>query len=382
MTRGWLPRRFEWLALIVGVLALFACLMLGFIDPHQTLLSYLTAYVFWLGLTLGSLAMLMVHALTGGAWGWYVRPQLLAAARALPMLALLALPILLGVHTLYVWAQPAALAHDAQLRAQTWYLDTMFFVIRAIVYFALWLALWLGVERMLAVPERQAYLPRLAGPGMIVYAVSMLLASTDWIMSLTPHWHSSIYGMTIVTGQMLSATALAAWCATRASDAIDAHPPKLLHDLGNLLLMFVLTWMYLAFMQYLTIWVADLPVETSWYIPRTLTSWRWLAWFLIAFLFVVPFALLLSRRAKRARAWLGGVSALLLIAMLADALWLVVPNFRAAGFSLRWTDPLAALGVGGLWAAVFLGQLRIVRLPGSSLPAAALARIETEHVHG
>lgn len=382
MTRAWRPQRYEWLALIVGVLALVACLLPGFGDPRQTLLSYLTAYVFWLGLTLGSLAMLMVHALTGGAWGWYVRPQLLAATRTLPLMALLLLPILLGVHTIYIWAQPTALTHDAQLRAQTWYLDPVFFVIRAIVYFALWLALWLGVERMLAIPERQAYLPRLAGPGMIVYAVSMLLASTDWLMSLTPHWHSSIYGMTIVAGQMLSATALAAWCATRASDAIDAHPPKLLHDLGNLLLMFVLAWMYLAFMQYLTIWVADLPVETSWYIPRTLTSWRMLAWFLIAFLFAVPFALLLSRHAKRARVWLGGISMLLLIASLADALWLVMPNFRASGFSLRWSDPLAALGIGALWVVLYIGQLRAVRLPATASSVAEPARIETEHVYG
>ena len=357
---GRLPlERRQWALPVLGAVVLLVWLLAGWSLPQQALLSYLLAYVFWTGLTLGSLALVMVHALTGGAWGESIRPQLLAAARTLPLQALLVLPILFGMRILYPWTQPEVLAGDAQLRAQAWYLDGSFFVIRTIVWFVLWLGMWLALERRLADPARLPHLQRLAGPGLIVYSLTMSLAATDWVMSLLPHWHSSIFGMLVVTGQMLAAAALATWIATRRARAEPA-PPGLLCDLGNLLLMFVLAWTYLAFMQYLTVWIADLPAETNWYIPRTLTTWRWLAWFLIAFQFVVPFAILLSQRAKRAARWLGAVAAMLLVASVAHALWLVVPNFRPQGFAIRWTDPLAVLGIGMLWVFLYAGQLRAV----------------------
>jgi hypothetical protein len=162
--------------------------------------------------------------------------------------------------------------------------------------------------------------------------------------------------------------------ALAIADATLAHDPgdaatSALHDLGGLLMALVLAWSYLAFMQYLTIWIADLPDETAWYIPRTLTTWRWLAWFLIAFHFLIPFVLLLSRGAKRRRIWMRALTAMLVIANLADAFWLVVPSFRAHGFALRWSDLLAPLGIGALWCCVYAGQLRVAR-------AAMPARIE------
>ncbi|MGA9341431.1 MAG: hypothetical protein WBV61_03745 [Rhodanobacteraceae bacterium] len=371
MTRAWLPRRYEWLAPLVGVLALVGCLLLGFAAPQQALLSYLFAFLFFTGLSVGSLALAMVHPLSGGAWGWYIRPQVLAAARTLPLMALLVIPVLLGMHALYVWSHADVLMQDALLRQQSWYLDPAFFVVRTIAYFALWLLLLILFNRGV---RRNTRLARIAAPGLIVYALTTLFASVDWISSLVPHWHSTTFGMMVATGWMLAAAALATLCAVCAAQAVDANPSKLLNDLGNLLLMFVLGFSYLAFMQYLTIWVADLPAETVWYIPRTLTSWRWLAWFLIAFLFVIPFVVLLSRRAKRNRAWLGIVAAMLLCANLADALWLVVPNFREHGLSLRLTDLLAPLGIGALWWCMFAGQLRLTRLPAAQPAAKATVR--------
>lgn len=359
---AWLPReRRQWIALSIGVLALLASLLLGLtVSAHQALLSYLFAFFFFTGLSVGSLALAMVHPLTGGAWGFYIRPQLLAAVRTLPLMALLATPVLLGMHVLYPWTHANALAHDATLREQAWYLDPTFFVIRTVMYFVLWIGWMVAFGRYI---EDPLVARRIAAPGLIIFALTSLLASTDWAMSLMPHWHSSTFGMMVATGWMLAACALAILCAMRARASDDAHPPPLLHDLGNLLLMFVLAWSYLAFMQYLTIWIADLPAENAWYIPRTLTSWRWLAWFLIAFHFAIPFALLLSRGAKRKRAWLGWIAGMLLLANLADALWLIGPNFRSAGFALRWTDLCAPLGIGGLWWCVYLGQLRCARLP-------------------
>lgn len=368
----------SWIALVVGVCLLLLCLLLGRESPQQALLSYLFAFMFFTGLSVGSLALVLVHLLTGGGWGDRLRPQLLAAARTLPLQALLSLPILIGLRTLYPWANPAAHVHDTFLREQSWYLDPAFFVGRTIACFALWLALLATLGRCLANPGRAPALPRLAAAGLIVYALSTLLMATDWAMSLIPQWHSSIFGMMVATGWLLAAAALAVLRATTAHDVTAVREPGVLRDFGSLLLMFVLAWSYLAFMQYLTIWIADQPAETSWYIPRTLTSWRALAWFLIAFHFAVPFGALLSRRAKRRRGWLGSIAAMLLIADLGDALWLTVPDFREQGFALRWTDLLAPAGMGMVWFSLYFAGLR----PGGSsepLPA----RLESpEQAHG
>ena len=287
-----------------------------------------------------------------------MRPQLLAAARTLPLQALLALPILLGVRTLYPWAEPQLLAHDALLRAQSWYLEPTFFVLRTIAYFVLWLALLGVLGRSLESRARAAARPGLAAAGLIGYALSTLLAASDWAMSLLPHWHSSSFGMLVATEWMLAAAALAVLRGLSAAHASALPARQTLPDLGNLLLMFVLAWSYLAFMQYLTIWIADQPAETSWYIPRTHTSWRWLAWFLISFHFAVPFAVLLSRRAKRRRDWLGAVAALLLVANLADALWLIAPGLREQGFALKWSDVFAVVGMGAVWLSFYFRASR------------------------
>lgn len=366
----WLPRdRTQWIGLSIGVFSLLMCLLLGRSSPQQGLLSYLFAFLFFTGLSVGSLAVLMVHLLTGGEWGDTLRVPLLAAARVLPLQALLALPILIGLHLLYPWARADLLAQDSLLRAQGWYLDPTLFVIRTIGYFALWLSLLVIIGRAVANPARIDALPRIAAPGLVLYALSSLLAATDWAMSLLPHWHSSTFGMMVATGWMLAATALAVLYAVSTADSREPRSPQL-PDLGNLLLMFVLAWSYLAFMQYLTIWIADLPAETAWYIPRTLSSWRWLAWFLITFHFAVPFAVLLSRGAKRRRSWLAWIAALLLLANLADALWLIVPSFRAQGFALRWTDLFAAVGTGALWCTLYRGQMGPARTSAAPMRAA------------
>lgn len=376
-----LPRdRGSWLLLAIGLAALLACLLLGrFFSARQALLSYLFVFLFFTGLSVGSLAMLMVHPLTGGAWGYHVRGELLAAARLLPLMAVLVLPILFGMQVLYPWAQADVLAHDSLLRDQTWYLDPTFFVVRSVIYFLVWIVLLVLFSRRLETPER---LPRMAAPGLIVFAITSFLAATDWSMSLLPHWHSSGYGMMVATGWMLAATALATLCAMFRPGAGDAHPPQLLHQLGNLLLLFVLGWAYLAFMQYLTIWIADEPAENVWYIPRTLTSWAWLGRFLIVFHFAVPFFILLSRRAKQSRVWMAWVAGMLLVAHLADALWLVVPDFRADALALHWTDLCAVIGVGALWTCLWRIRLRAVR-PTSATDASVVSPgLPLEGSHG
>lgn len=342
------------LSLLTGSASLLLCAWLGRYDPRQALLSYLFAFVFFTGLSIGSLALAMVPVLTGGEWGRIVRPQLQAAMHMLPLQALFSLPLLIGMRVIYPWADPLVLAQDAQLQAQSWYLDPTFFIIRSVIYFATWVWLSLSFDRRVNQPER---LSRIAAPGLIAYGITATLASVDWIMSLFPHWHSSVFGLLAAVGWVLASAALATIVALYTGQR-TAKVQTGLTGLANLLLALVLAWAYLAFMQYLTVWIADIPAETSWYIPRTLTSWRYWAWFLIAFHFAVPFFILLSRRAKQRRLFLALAASMLLVAGLADALWFVIPGFRSSGLKLRFTDLLAPLGMGAVWCGFYLGQLR------------------------
>lgn len=339
----------QWIALGTGILALLIVVVLGITETRQALLAYLFAFLFFTGLSAGSLALLMIHRLTGGAWGYDLRAPLLAAARVLPLQTLLVLPLLFGVTVLYPWAEADALARDELLHAQRWYLNPPFFIARALLYFALWNVLLMYIAR-----RGGNGTSRSAAVGLIVYALTTLFAATDWAMSLQPQWRSTAFGLLVATAWLLSATALAIVCAPLQTDSIM---PRRRQDLGNLLLLLVLAWSYLAFMDYLTVWSGDLPPEIAWYIPRTLTSWRWLAWFLIAFQFALPFAALLTRRAKQRPLILRRIAALVLIAGLGNAFWLVVPGLRPQGFALHWMDVFAPLGIGALWLCIFLHHL-------------------------
>ena len=370
---AWLPRTLaQWFALLISIVALVACLLLGLShEPKQALLSYLFAFFFFTGLSIGSLALLMIHAITGGAWGDFIRPPLLAAARLLPLMSLAAIPVLVWMRVLYAWT-----GSPSGAQPYGWYLADTFFVIRTVVYFVVWIGCLVAFTHNLGDRVRAR---RTAAPGLIVFGVTSLLASVDWAVSLTPHWHSSMFGMMVGTGWLLAACALATTVAASRRDRDTVVSPDVLHDLGNMLLMFVLAWSYLAFMQYLTIWIADLPDENAWYILRTLTSWRYLAWFLVAFNFALPFAVLLSRAAKRNPAWLRKIAVMLLAASFADAFWLIVPGLRAGGFALRWTDLCAPVGIGALWWCGWVGQLRAAR---STWTSSATAAGELEHSHG
>lgn len=352
-----LPRgRDAWIALAVGLLALLACLALGIAAPRQALASYLVAVLFALSLSLGATALLMVHVLTSGAWGFYVRPHLLAATRVLPWLSLALVPLLLGAYRLYPWMHPGPeLLADERFARQTWYLRPGFFLVRGIVFALAWPTLAAGLRRRLERPRDACPPVAYAVLGLVAYAITVTLAAVDWVASLQPSWHSSTFGLTFGTAQMLAA---AAWVGFAAAGQDRREPAPVLRDLGSLLLMFVLAWSYLVFMDYLTAWIGDQPSEARWYLPRTQTSWKYLAGFVFAFELLVPFALLLSARAKRHAASLRAIAAALLAAHLGYLFWLVMPSLRGDGFALRWSDPLALLGVGAVWWAAWVSALR------------------------
>jgi hypothetical protein len=313
----------------------------------ELLRSYLFAWLFLLAISLGSFANLMVHSLTGGRWGEPVRPAWIAATRLLPLVAILFLPILFGVAKVYPWvAEPGK------------YLNLPFWVGRSIAWLVIWVALstaFLRADRATVDPASggSAGARRIAAIGLIVYALTASLAAVDWIASLTPKWYSSTFGLVVGTGQMLAGAAFGVAMAAFFAAPADDEPTRLrFHDLGNILLMYVLTWAYLAYTQYLVIWSENLPHEIHWYVPRVQTGWAGLGIFLIAFHFFLPLLILLSRAAKRAPALLGSIAVGLLVAHLGEAFWLVVPTFRPDGFAIAWTDIAAiiVLGAIGGWA--------------------------------
>ena len=285
--------------------------------------SYLFAWLLFLGLALGGMANLMLHNLTGGAWGGAVRPAFIASARLVPLAALLGLPVLIGMRELYPIAEGG------------WF-GAPFFAARSVAYLLVWSALGFFVRTSVA----------LSAVGLIVYAFTMSLAATDWIASLIPQWYSTGFGLVVAIGQMLAAMALAvAYAGLRA----PAAGRPVFHDLGNLLLMYVLTWAYLAFMQFLIVWVGNLPREIAWYVPRLQTGWVALGVILVVFHFFAPLAILLFRSAKRSAPLLGSLAAALLAVHAIDVYWLVAPSVRPAGFHVAWLDPVMLVAAAALW---------------------------------
>jgi hypothetical protein len=336
-------------------------------NPAQFFQSYLTAYMFVLGATLGCLALGMIHQLSGGAWGVVTRRLIGAASRVLPVLTLLFLPIALGIGHLYEWSHAEAVAADEILRGKQLYLNTPFFLARAAVYFLAWNALTYFLNKWSLEQDRNPdpaiarRMQRLSGGGLLVYGLTVTFASFDWMMSLDPHWYSTIYGVLLMGGQGLTALAVLiialAWLSRRPPlDAIVV--PAHFHDLANLMLAFVMLWAYFSFSQYLIIWSGNLPEEITWYLHRQQGGWRFVGPALIVFHFAVPFVLLLFRSVKRTAPLVWKIAAGILVAKLVDLFWLIAPEFHREGLSISWLDIVLPLTLTALWLGCFIWQLR------------------------
>ena len=338
-----------------------------FFEATQFLQSYLMAYMFVLGIALGCLALGMVHQLSGGAWGVVIRRPIGAATRTLPVLTLLFLPILFGMHRLYIWTDAARVAADEVLQHKHLFLNTPFFIVRAALYFVVWNTLvyflnaWSLEQDETGDPRIARRMQMLSAGGLVAYGLTITFASFDWLMSLEPGWYSTIYGVLIMGGQGLSAMAfmigVLVWLSRRPPlDRIVV--PAHFHDLGNLMLAFVMLWAYFSFSQYLIIWAGNLPAEIAWYLHRLQTGWRMVGVALIVFHFAVPFCLLLSRAVKREPQLLGRLVAAILIVRLVDLFWLIAPEFHVDGIAVSWLDVLLPLSMFALWLGCFVRQLR------------------------
>jgi len=354
-------------ALIAGAVFLVLLLIGLFVDRAQFFHAYLVGFIFWVGITLGSLALLMLQHLTGGVWGLVIRRVLEAATRTLPLMLILFLPIVIGLKYIYPWTSVDFMNQTDALKQKAHYLNPSFFIIRAFLYFALWslmamLLNWLSMQQDRRATKRIGKrLQIVSGPGLAILIISITFASIDWVMSLEPAWSSTIFGLIFVAAWSLSALSFTivvmSWLSQRpplSSVVQRAH----FHDWGNLLLALVMLWTYFAFSQYLIIWSGNLAEETTWYVARKHGGWGVIALAIVVLQFAFPFMTLLSRAAKKSSERLATLALLILIMRVVDVIWLIEPAFTGEHFHLSWMDIVAPLAIGGLWIAWFAWQLQ------------------------
>jgi hypothetical protein len=372
-------------AALVGVVMA----IVGFVLSGQARFfqAYLVAYTFWMGLVLGSLALLMVQHLSGGAWGVVIRRPLEAVVRTMPIMAALFVPILIGMGDLYHWAQPEA-ANDPVILAKAAYLNPTFFTIRQVIFFAIWLVMgslltrWSAEQDQTSDPALVRKFSILSGGGLVVYSLTVTFAMVDWTMSVNPHWFSTMWGPLYMVGQGLSAMSFAIVVLIMLSQVpplnrvvTSAH----LHDLGKLLFAFLMLWAYLTFSQFLIIWSANLVEEIPHYLIRWDGGFQYISGFMILLHFALPYALLLSRDIKRDWKRLRLIATWILGARIVDYYWHVAPEFHEAGLSVGLLDFALPIAIGGIFLALFAVNLR----GRSLLPVGdpGLPKALAHHVH-
>ena len=343
-------------------------------EPQQFFQSYIVGYVYWLCISLGCLGLLMLHHLVSGRWGFVIRRLLESGARTLPLMVILFIPIIFGMHSLYEWTHADVVAKDPILQFKSPYLNESGFLFRAVIYFVLWLGMtflltkWSRQQDETGEPGLKSRMINLSGPGIPVFILTVTFASTDWVMSLEPHWFSTIFGFIFVVGQALAAMALCIVWVVNISDAdefTEIGASKYLSDLGTLMFAFTVLWAYVSFSQFLIIWSANLAEEAPWYIKRGQGGWEFLAVALILFHFAVPFFLLLQRAIKRRAGLLLVIALFMLVMRYIDLYWYIAPSFSHGGPSVlhpHFLDLTIPLSIGGFWLAFFTMQLKGVAL--------------------
>jgi hypothetical protein len=363
-------RKISHRSLVIGGVFAVIAIILAFIHPDEFYRAYLLGFMCWLGVALGSMAILMIRHLTGGGWGTVIRRILGAAMRTLPLLFVLFIPMFFGIRKVYIWAQPLGNIEDKHLRehleqiTQT-YLTVNGFVIRAVFYFAVWnvlsflLSKWSMQTDSPNAPDNSGRFKAVSGPGLILYGFTISFAAIDWVMSLDPSWISTIFGLIILIGEVLSAMCFAVVVERILFDykpMSEMLKPDFVHDHGKWMLAFIMVWAYFNFSQWLIIWAGNLPAEITFYLRRLNGGWGSIGLILVLFHFVIPFATLLSRPFKRNIRKLVWVAVLLLLMGWLDLLWIIEPTFSKT-LAITVADIVVPIAIGGIWLWYFFRNL-------------------------
>lgn len=375
-------------SLIVGVIGAIALGATGVMWHESFMRGYLVGFMLVLGMSLGCLALLMLQFVTGGLWGLVSRRFLEAAAKCIPLMALLFIPIAVGAPHFYPWVDK-----------QTWWLNFPWFYIRAVLYFVLWSALAYtlsGWDRKYdegPAPSLSARMQTLSAPGLVLYVFSITFAAVDWVMSLSPGWTSTIYGLLYLAGQGLSAFAfiiIMLWLVTKHEPYKSIVTRTQVHDIGKLMMAFTLLWAYFSYSQFLITWSANLPEEIGWYIHRIRGGWAPVAIFIVMFHFFVPFGIMLSQDLKRNLNKLAPLAMFMIFMRMVDLFWYIVPNFNTpsmdkpapfAEMQVLIVVAASVIGIGGLWLGFFFFNLRRAPLTPAYDPQMPLLLSMSQHGH-
>ena len=352
-------------SIFIGLIGAIATIAGAFLAPDSFYSAYLIGYMFWLGLALGCMAILMLHHLVGGSWSIVIRRILESGIMTLPLMFVLFIPILLNLPKLYRWARADQLASDPKLAdiAHT-YLNFNGIFSRYIIYFVIWIGMayflnrW-STEQDSIQGQSTLRFRALSGIGLVIYSLSISFAVIDWVMSLQARWISTIYGLIFIAGQALSALCFCVVIETilgKRKPVSEYLTDTEVHDHGNLILAFVMVWMYFNFSQWLIIWAGNLPDEIPWFVRRIDDGWGPVALFLVIFQFAVPFALLLSRQLKRKARTLVRLASWIIFMRMVDLFWHIEPATHPT-FHLSWLHFAVMAGMGGLWFAYFCRNL-------------------------
>ncbi len=350
------------ISLIVGLIGL-AVSFSGLMQNHEQFYhSYLVAFAFWTSIGLGGLFFTMVHHLTGAVWSVVIRRMAEAVAMTLPIMGILFIPILLNHHDLYHWSHSDAVSHDAILQSKAGYLNSTFFVIRSIAYFAIWSFLSIRLAQMSRQQDSESdnsialKMLRFSAGGMILFALTITFAAFDWLMSLDAHWYSTIFGLYYYAGSVLAVLsffAITTIYLKRKGVLKGIVSEEHYHDIGKLMFTFMVFWTYMAFSQYFLIWYANIPEETTWYHHRGVGSWKSISLLIVFGHFSIPFFALITRAAKRSENWLIFMALWLLCFHWLDMYWNVMPNLYPEGAKFSWMDLTLLIGFAGIFKWAF-----------------------------
>ena len=345
-------------ALIVGGLGLLLSLAGAFMDHAQFFRAYLTAFTFFTTIGLGGLFFILIHHITGAHWGTVMRRVAENLACTLPLMGLFMIPLFFGMHDIFHWTHldDPHVAHDAILQWKAPYLNTPFFIIRSVIIFLVWTLLVMGLRRFSLAQDAGdeaslGKMRRLAAGGTVLFAITVTVFAFDWIMSLDPHWYSTMFGVYVFSGGFLGGLALLSLLAsllrTRGAEGIITEEHT--HDFGKFLFAFTVWWAYIGGAQYFLIWYGNIPEETIWFLHRWEHGWKGVSLFLMFFHFLVPFIVLAFRAAKRVPVLIVSLASLILFMHYVDHFWMIMPTFNDHHFQVSWMHLTTVLGMGGIF---------------------------------